>query len=183
MKGLRPLPLATLCMAAALWGQGHAQERPPGLPSLTVVADHGGEPAKPYYVAIGMSGVEEHEGYVPGPGYLAQITERDMLPVISERLTPGRVEPRVLDLPASMTPFFLIGDDDVSWQWIEQRRDMLLEQRAVGLVVNVSSIESLEQLRAHSGGIELRPVSGDDLAGRIGIAHYPVLITPQGLHQ
>ncbi len=160
-----------------------AQQVPPGLPALNVVADHGGQPARPYYVAIGMAGVPEVEGYVPDPGAPVSIGEHHMLPVESERLTPGRVEARPLELPPGTTPFFLVGEDAHSIAWLEQRGDALRDMRAVGLVVQVKNSEGLEEIRGVAQGLELRPVSADDLAGRLGLSHYPVLITADGLEQ
>lgn len=173
----------TLAVAAIVATAGTAQAQIPGMPELIVVADYGGEPARPYFVAIGMAGVPEEEGYVPEPGAPAPISERDMLPVVSEQLSPGRVEPRALNLPPGTTPFFLVGDDDLSVAWLEQRLDALQSLNAVGLVVHVLNAEGLEQLRGMAEGLELRPVAGDDLAGRLGIQHYPVLITARGLEQ
>ena len=153
------------------------------LPSLTVVADYGGEPARPYYVAIGMAGVPEEQGYVPDPRAPVTISEQDMLPVVSELMTPGLVQARSLDLPAGTTPFFLVGDDDLSAAWLDERGEILRELNAVGLVVQVQDLEGLEQLRTLAQGLEMRPMSGDDLAGRLGLSHFPVLITATGLEQ
>ncbi|WP_226940182.1 integrating conjugative element protein [Halomonas colorata] len=153
------------------------------MPELTVVADHGGEPARPYFVAIGMAGVPESEGYVSEPQAPFSMSEQDMVPVISSLLTPGRVESRALELPPGTTPFFLVGDDALSLSWLEQRGDILRSMYAVGLVVNVDDLQGLERLRRAAVGLELRPVSGDDLAGRVGISHYPVLITASRLEQ
>lgn len=152
-------------------------------PSLKVLADHGGEPARPYFVAIGMAGIPEKEGYAPDPRAPAPFDEADMLPVTSERLSPGEVRFRPLELPSRMTPFFLVGDDRLSLRWLETRREILRELNAVGLVVEVDTAEGLQRLREAAPGLELRPTPGDDLAGRLGLAHYPVLVTAQGLEQ
>src|SRR3546814_6703516 len=48
---------------------------------------------------------------------------------------------------------------------------------AVGLVVNVETVQGLALLRALVPGVPLAPVSGDDLAERLGLRHYPALIT------
>ncbi|EPC00580.1 hypothetical protein L861_06480 [Litchfieldella anticariensis FP35 = DSM 16096] len=169
----------------SLVGQSHAQ--PSGMPELIVVADYGGEPARPYYVAIGAAGIPEAEGFevtdTSTRPASKPFSEQDMLPVRSELLSPGQVTPRRLTLPRRMTPFFLIGSDEVSHQWLAQRRNRLHEMNAVGLVVNVEDNAVLTRLREVGQGLELRPVSGDDIAGRLGIAHYPVLVTPDGLTQ
>lgn len=54
---------------------------------------------------------------------------------------------------------------------------------AVGLVVNVVNEEALSNLKKHAPELELLPVSGSDLARRLGLSHYPVLLTDKGLEQ
>lgn len=177
------------CLLALLTPFAQAQvavERPPGLPTLNVVADHGGVSAHPYFVAINGAGVEEQEGYSPqlgGRPSTQRHGEQDMLPLESERLTPGRVAARSLELPGGFTPVFLIGDDELSRQWLEQRGDILREMNAVGLVVQVQDAASLQALRDEAPGLELRPVSGDGLAERLDLQHYPVLISQRGIEQ
>lgn len=162
-------------------------QRPPGLPDLIVVADHGGESARPYFVAISGAGVDEKEGDSPQLGGQNRPShsfgEKDMLPVTSEQLSPGRVTPRALDLPGGFTPIFLIGDDELSRQWLAQRGDILREMNAVGLVVQVEDVAAMQALRAEAPGLELHPVSGDGLADRLGLQHYPALISQRGIEQ
>ncbi|EYS96976.1 hypothetical protein CF68_18250 [Cupriavidus sp. SK-4] len=150
---------------------------------LIVVEDRGGAPALPYYQALNAEG----EG-APGPAAPKQtprIGDREeaeavMLPVRSTRLSPGNEPRRVIRAPA-ITPLFLIGDDDRSRAWLLQRRGALKALHAVGLVVNVVSPDALATLRRLAPGLMLSPVSGDDLAQRLGIRHYPVLITSTGI--
>nr|WP_237567573.1 integrating conjugative element protein [Mannheimia haemolytica] len=54
---------------------------------------------------------------------------------------------------------------------------------ATGLVVNVQTLSELNQLRDIVPELRILPTPGDDLAERIGIAHYPVLITESGVSQ
>lgn len=180
-------PITVLVGLLGLGVSVFAQAQAPGVAPLEVVADHGGEPARPYYVAIGTAQVQESEGYhadvVGQAGQTGPVTDAHWLPVESERLSPGHVEARQLELPAGMTPFFLVGDDPLSHKWLEARRDWLVEHHAVGLVVDVADAAGLERLRQQAQGLELRPTSGDDIANRLGLEHYPVAITPQGLSQ
>ena len=53
----------------------------------------------------------------------------------------------------------------------------------MGLVVNISSVESLDALRVLVLELLLSPVVGDDLAERFGLRHYLVLITVSGFEQ
>ena len=153
--------------------------------ALTVVANHGGQSATPYYVAISGAHVAESQGYHASADthWRGPVSEADMLPVRSERMTPGPVVTRRLALPASTTPFFVLGTDALSVRWLKQRRTRLRQLHAVGLVVDVVNANQLRQLRRLGQGLVLRPVSGDDIARRLGLAHYPALITPTGIQQ
>jgi integrating conjugative element protein (TIGR03765 family) len=105
-----------------------------------------------------------------------------MLPVESTRLSPGRVEHRRLGMPGMRT-LFLVGDDALSLAWLGQRAATLRALQAVGLAVQVKDVAGLARLRAAAPGLSITPVSGDDLALRLRIQHYPVLITATALEQ
>ncbi|MCY0305938.1 PFL_4695 family integrating conjugative element protein [Pseudomonas aeruginosa] len=66
---------------------------------------------------------------------------------------------------------------------LQPRAAALRERGAVGLVVNVETAQSLARLRALVPGVPLAPVAGDDLADRLGLRHYPALITATGIEQ
>jgi integrating conjugative element protein (TIGR03765 family) len=148
---------------------------------LIVVEDRGGVSALPYYEALNSP---EDQAKPP----VSTITllrdssaiEAALLPVRSVWLSPGDEPRRAIRAPG-LTPIFLIGDDERSRTWLQQRQAALREQRAVGLIVNVASIAALDRLRRLVPGLGLSPVSGDDLARRLGIRHYPVLITATGI--
>lgn len=113
---------------------------------------------------------------------LAPFSEADMLPVRSTLLTPGDVANRALDVP-DLPPLFLIGDDARSRRWLQQRYPMLQDLNAVGLVVNVDTPTALGNLRQLAPALTLSPVSADDLAQRLELKHYPVLITAGAIEQ
>lgn len=156
-----------------------------GQPPLIVVEDHGGTSALPYYQVLDLPPRRDQPGppriSVPPSGGKT-FSEADMLPVRSERLSPGDEPRRVIQAPG-LTPVFLIGDDERSRAWLLERRAALTEISAIGLVVNVGSAEALAGLRKLVPGLTLSPVSGDDLAQRLGLKHYPVLITASGIEQ
>lgn len=109
-------------------------------------------------------------------------SEADMLPVRSATMTSGQVQSRPHSTPG-LPAIFLIGEDARSRDWLLKRLQVLQRLRAVGLVVQVGSIAGLEQLRALAKGLTLSPVAADDLAKRLGIQHYPVLITATAIEQ
>lgn len=79
-----------------------------------------------------------------------------MLPVRSERLSPGEEPRRVIQAPG-LTPIFLIGDDDRSRAWLRERGEILRDLNAIGLVVNVETPEALAELRKLAGGLTISP--------------------------
>lgn len=153
---------------------------------LIVVEDRGGDSALPYYRSLNP---QPDQATPPAPMPAPRVgnaadAEAAMLPVRSTQLSPGEVQRRVIRAPG-LTALFLIGDDERSRAWLRQRQRQaaLRELQAVGLVVNVESMAALTALRRLAPGLTLSPVSGDDLAQRLGLRHYPVLITATGVEQ
>lgn len=157
----------------------------PATPALIEVANLGGDPAAPYYRAAGLPDAPMllHPASVNLPTPPTQpLDGSSWLPVRSSLLTPGRVEPRPLEMPG-LQPLFLVGDDARSRRWLQERSEQLRRLGAVGLVVNVESAEALAELRQLAAGLRLRPVPGNDLARRLQLEHYPMLITATSLEQ
>ncbi|MDY4281339.1 MAG: integrating conjugative element protein [[Pasteurella] mairii] len=148
--------------------------------TLTVIADLGGESAVRFYEGI-QPGADENTSNFPN-AIPDTISEADMLPVVSHRLTPGKVSPIALDL-TGMSPLFLVGTDKLSRQWLTQHYEMLLANHAVGLVVNVATLEELSELRQLAPNLPLLPTAADDLSRRLKLNHYPALITETGVSQ
>ena len=151
---------------------------------LIVVEDRGGDSALPYYQSLNP---QPDQATPPAPMPAPRVgnaadAEAAMLPVRSTQLSPGEVQHRVIRAPGLM-PLFLVGDDERSRAWLHQRQAALRELGAVGLVVHVESAAALAELRRLAVGLNLSPASGDDLAQRLGLRHYPVLITPTGVEQ
>jgi integrating conjugative element protein (TIGR03765 family) len=163
------LPLALLTVFPA-----HAQKT---ATPLIVVEDRGGKSALPYYQDIQPRPPEKSVSPSRAPGR----SEANMLPVRSLKLSPGKVTPRALPAPGWVRPVFLVGDDEVSYRWLKANGARLEALGAVGLVVQVESAGALARLRARIPGVPLSPVSGDDLAERLGLSHYPALITASGI--
>lgn len=154
---------------------------------LTVVADYGGQSAQPYYESITGSRAKKPNDQRQSQrkaGLPETIRQGYFLPVHSKLLSPGPVDYRKIKIPATMTrPFFLIGADPLSQRWLKKRGPRLRELNAVGLVVDVETPVELKRLRQLADGLMLQPVAGDDIAKRLGLSHYPVLITSTGVQQ
>jgi integrating conjugative element protein (TIGR03765 family) len=178
MKSHLPLQgLLVLLMALSL--ASHASE------PLIVVEDRGGTSALPYYEALNLQPWANGAARPPIPTPKVPVTPADetaMLPVRSAKLTPGTVARRVIDAPG-LRPFVVVGDDKASQDWLRRRATALHDRGVVGLVVNVESAQALARLRALVPGVPLAPVTGDDLAERLGLRHYPALITATSIEQ
>ncbi len=156
--------------------------------ALEVVADHGGVPAQPYYSPISNVSDPEIAGE-PAPvrpplaaaGLPRQVSVADRLPV-SSQLQPGRVARRAVSLPG-MTPLFLVGYDNLSLQWLSVRAAQLQQLGATGVVVNVQTAAQLAELQRRVPGVPLVPESADDMASRLQLSGYPVLITATAIEQ
>ncbi|MDR3430732.1 MAG: integrating conjugative element protein [Rouxiella aceris] len=151
--------------------------------ALTVVGDLGGEATDSYFDAVNAQPGETTppESLAP-PSASAQVSVASALPVHTPELTPGAVEGKKLTLPG-MPPIFIIGDDDLSRQWLIQRGTDLKRLHATGFVVNVADKDRLKGLQALLPDNNMAPVSGSDLARRLQLTHYPLIITEKGLAQ
>ncbi|WP_413715594.1 integrating conjugative element protein [Serratia ureilytica] len=152
------------------------------LAQLNVIADLGGEDASPYFEGINRQPVPTPTPIVPPVPASADEAEAAMLPVATPELTPGDVADRPLQLPG-IGALFLVGDDDTSRAWLRANADALRTKHAAGLVVNISDRAALQALRDLAPGIPMAPASGSELARRLQLTHYPVLITDTGLTQ
>lgn len=146
---------------------------------LIVVEDKGGVSALSYYRSLNP---EPSSPEVSQNLKIPNAIAAQGLPVRSTRMTPGTVQGRAINAPG-LQPLFLIGDDETSRLWLQKHGTALQQMQAVGLVVNVASLERLALVRAWIPNVQISPVSGDDLAQRLGLSHYPVLITPTAIEQ
>lgn len=147
---------------------------------LKVIADLGGESAVRFYEPIQpvhSNDAPKHPNAIP-----SQLTEDQLLPVISHKWSVGQVETKSFNLPGAL-PMFLIGSDETSYQWLVNNRQKLIEMNAMGLVINVRTLEEMNHLRQVVPELTLMPSPADSLADRLGIYHYPLLLTAEGVSQ
>lgn len=145
--------------------------------SLIVIEDRGGSSALPYYQDL-VPAPSEQQARDPNLG----VRGTGAFPVRSAQLTPGTVQGRVINAPG-LQPMFVVGDDELSRSWLIQRHDQLQQMQAVGVVVNVADADRFAEVRSWAKGLEIVPAPGDDLASRLGIHHYPLLITATAIQQ
>ena len=118
----------------------------------------------------------------PRPPALGAADLDRLLPIQSPGLMPGRVEPRAVQRPFAR-PFFLIGADSFSREWLTAHRTRLAEIGAVGMLVEAETLDDLRAIAAIAEGLPILPASASDIAAALGLSHYPVLITKDGIEQ
>jgi integrating conjugative element protein (TIGR03765 family) len=106
-------------------------------------------------------------------------------PVVSKSLSVGRVtlnEANDLKYQMSSQPLFIIGYDPVSINWLKANKKLLSDNHAVGLVVNIETVEQMNQLQQIAGnGVLMQPTAGDSLAEHLKIKHYPFYMDNKGV--
>jgi len=155
--------------------------------ALTVIYDSGQtQPLAPFLEVFDDEDSQEKGLQIsPSPSQTQALGAADLerlLPIHSPGLTPGRVEPRTMRQPFA-GPFFLIGSDAFSREWLATYRDRLLEIGAVGMLVEAETLDDLQAIAEIAKGLPILPASANDIAEALDLSHYPVLITKDGIEQ
>jgi integrating conjugative element protein (TIGR03765 family) len=99
------------------------------------------------------------------------------LPVHTATLTPGKVIRKKIKQPHLRNPFFIVGADRLSHQWLIENKHQLKTLHAIGIAVNVQTEQQLEALQHSAGGITINPVKGGKMAQQLKLTHYPALVS------
>lgn len=107
-----------------------------------------------------------------------------VFPVVSA-LRPGYIdEPIPLQVPQPKAePFFIVGNDEFSRDWIEKNKAYLLEIKAQGLATNIQSESVFKELKAWAHPLDIVAIPVDEIAQVLNINVYPVLITGEEIAQ
>ena len=151
--------------------------------ALTVIYDSGDtQPMAPFLDAFESSEISAPERPAIQSPQLGAADLASLLPIRSPGLTPGPVQPKTHDRPFAR-PFFLIGSDSFSRQWLLEHRERLKEIGALGMLVQADTMDDLQATAKLAAGLSVMPASASDIAKALGLSHYPVLITPLGIEQ
>jgi integrating conjugative element protein (TIGR03765 family) len=143
---------------------------------LEVIHDGAGSvPLGTYYGHL-VSGVDQ-AGVLPGTRF-----------PLTTALKPGRLISAgsgdgLFDTHWLAHPIFVLGTDDLSFQWLQQHRQTLQTLGASGLVIEASSETKFKDLQAFAGGVSVAPVRGPWLEQKLlsaGISRYPIVVMPDG---
>lgn len=150
---------------------------------LTVIYDSGHtQPIAPFLDVFESADEISKQSTAPITPQLGAADPKTWLPIHSPGLTPGSVQAKSHDRPFAR-PFFLIGSDARSRQWLEDYRNRLKKVGAVGMLVQADTLDDLRMIAELADGLSILPASGSDIAKALGISHYPVLISAQGIEQ
>jgi integrating conjugative element protein (TIGR03765 family) len=111
---------------------------------------------------------------------LPPVSIEQFLPVESRTLGVGQFEAEHR-FTGIAQPFFIVGCDEASLEWVATHRARLLDLKAIGLVVDAPDVRAYERLEQTADGLVIRPVVGDLLAEHLGISQYPALVTADGI--
>ena len=151
--------------------------------ALTVIYDSGDtQPIAPFLDAFDSTETTIPQKQVTQRPQLGAADLALLLPIRSPGLTPGTIQPKIHDRPFAR-PFFLIGSDTRSRQWLREHRDRLKEIGAVGMLVQADTRNDLQAIAELAAGLSVMPASASDIAKALGISHYPVLISAHGIEQ
>ncbi len=151
--------------------------------ALTIIYDNGNtQPIAPFLGVFEPADESPQQSPVPTKPQLGAADPGAWLPIQSPGLIPGLVQARSHDRPFAR-PFFLIGSDARSRQWLRDHRERLKEIGAVGMLVQADILEDLHAIAELADGLSILPASASDIAKALGISHYPVLITAHGIEQ
>lgn len=104
-------------------------------------------------------------------------------PIETPSMTPDIVDPLSISLPYLQVPLFIIGNDLLSKQWLSNRKQQLISVGAVGMLIEATSLEEVNAIKRLGEGLQIYPASGRDIAAQLGLKHYPVLISRNGIEQ
>ncbi len=154
-----------------------------GVSALEVIYDKGDtRPIRPFLEVFDPTAVSPPKPSKPATPMLGAADLKTLLPIRSPGLTPGRVQARSHERPFAR-PFFLIGSDAQSCQWLQDHRDRLAGIGAVGMLVQADTRADLQAIAELAQGIPILPASATDIGQALGIRHYPVLISARGIEQ
>lgn len=100
------------------------------------------------------------------------------------QISPGEVSAYRIDAARGIpqAPFFVVGDDAISKDWLVKNAGFLKEQGALGFVTNIESEARFKEIAALVD-VSLLPVNVDVFTEALGVNHYPFFTDGKELWQ
>ena len=105
------------------------------------------------------------------------------LPITTPSMQPGKATVTPKALRYLQRPLFLVGADQVSKDWLAEKRELLARIGAVGLLVEAKDRQEVEAVLKIAEGLRLVPASAESFATQLGLTHYPILLSKEGWEQ
>ncbi len=71
----------------------------------------------------------------------------------------------------------------MSRKWLAKNRGELVRIGAVGMLVQAETVDDLRLVAELANGLPILPAPATDIAEALGLSHYPVLISSEGIAQ
>ena len=130
------------------------------------------------------------EPYLPKRAPREKVTHQEKkdqlpfnLPITTPSMQPGKATVTPKALRYLQRPLFLVGADQMSRDWLAEKRDQLVRIGAVGLLVEAKDRQEVEAVLKIAEGLRLVPASADGFATQLGLTHYPILLSKEGWEQ
>jgi len=180
IAGLTLLAFCSTSALCALDSESHVAHSK----TISVIYDSGKTvDAKTYYRKLDAKEAQAKSAFhstrnlsVPKVRDEGPITQERLFPLVSKTLRPG--EPIGITSPHIYRPFFIIGMDSGSIEWMRSNYEAFAERNAYGVVVEANDWQEWQLLKieALKAGISLSILSGDALSGIYKITTYPVFV-------
>lgn len=104
---------------------------------------------------------------------------------MQSNLRPGYIDqPQRLQKPViAARPFFIIGSDPFSRDWLEKNKAYLNKIGAQGLATNINNREVFEEMELLAAPLSLIALPVDEIAEILQLSVYPVLVTGEEIAQ
>ena len=174
---IRPLHFLPLLIGLAF---APAQAAKPTSAPVVVYSGAQAVPAAPYIQSLAQPRPQSDRraNPTPKPGVVPLETR---LPLIPRQLRPGT--PSVHRTRAPVQPFFIVGMDRISLDWLARTLPTLLSINATGMVVQAANGDDWLRLqnKAQAAGLSLALYPDTGLREAYGITTYPMLVVPPGI--
>lgn len=104
-------------------------------------------------------------------------------PIRSKKWKVGAFERKVIEENDLPTSFFVVGCNQESRDWLDDRKADLLSLSVLGFVIQCESRQSLDELKAYAEPLRLFHMDADIVGARLDHYTYPALITRQTIEQ
>ena len=115
--------------------------------------------------------------------YRHRFTEEAFFPLATS-MSPGQLDSReFIEKQPKVTPFAVVGQDELSEKWLEYRYEELVRMKAVVFVVESSSFEYIKSLSSRFSPLKFAPAKGDAIGEALNVQTYPFMVNKNGVWQ